>query len=311
MGRTPVVLVVTGQDDHSPDLIIPALHERGADVVRLDPTATPLRLDCHLAGVRWRGTLSAGDGRTVDLDRVTSVLYRWPPAPPGNPAIGDERERRWAAIEDTQALAGLLKTLDAAWMNFPDRVIAAGSKPVQLRDAAECGLAVPGTLVATSGHAARRWAPTVGGAILAKTFRAEHQGTLALAHRVGPSDLPEELLSAVIFQRVVEGTPLRVIVVGEEIFAGAIAGDYDLDWRSAQETLTMAPVETPAPVESAIKSLMGRWGLSYGAFDFIDDGRRWWFLECNPAGQFGLTEARTGLPITAAIATWLTTPRGR
>ena len=306
MSRTPVVLVVSGQDDHTPDIVIPQLVELGAEVVRLDPTAVPLRMDCQLAGSQWQGTLSAGNGREVQVERVTAVMFRWPPAPRAHPAIQDPQEQRWSAIENTQALSGVLKSLPVRWMNHPDCVVAAASKPMQLQDALACGLPVPATLLATAGASARRWVGA--GAVLAKTFRAEHEGTLTPARQIDPEELPDELLSPVIFQQVIKGTPLRVIVVGERIFAAAIDGHADLDWRPYQAELTMTPVETPPAVREAITALMRGWGLAYAAFDFIDDGRDWWFLEANPAGHFGLTEVKSGLPITAAIAAWLTRP---
>lgn len=304
VSRTPVVLVVSGQDDHTPDIVIPELADLGAEVVRLDPTATPLRIDCCLKGGRWHGAISAGSGREVQVERVTAVMFRWPPAPPGHPAIQDKQEQRWSAIENTQALSGILKSLDVRWMNYPDHVVASASKPMQLRDAFACGLRVPETLLATAGHSARRWAADA--AVLAKTFRAEHEGTLTPARRIDPDELPDELLSPVIFQQVIEGTPLRVIVVGDKIFAAAIDGHADLDWRPSQADLTMTPVEPPPTVRDAIAGLMRRWGLVYGAWDFIDDGHDWQMLECNPAGHYGFVESKTGLPITAAIAAWLT-----
>jgi D-alanine-D-alanine ligase-like ATP-grasp enzyme len=39
-------------------------------------------------------------------------------------------------------------------------------------------------------------------------------------------------------------------------------------------------------------------GLIFGAFDFsVTPDGRWWFLECNPAGQWGWLTEETGLPI--------------
>ncbi|MGH3806966.1 MAG: hypothetical protein ACRDRU_10105 [Pseudonocardiaceae bacterium] len=41
----------------------------------------------------------------------------------------------------------------------------------------------------------------------------------------------------------------------------------------------------------------------FGAFDFsVTPDGRWWFLECNPAGQWGWIAEETGLPIAGAIA---------
>jgi hypothetical protein len=305
---------VSGQDDHTPDLIIPALVERGADVVRLDPSATPLAIACHsLPGGAWTGTITAGEGRTARVEDVGAVLFRWPPPPPGNPNVTDDLHRRWAAREDAQALHGILTSLHPGirWMNRPDAVIEAASKPMQLRDAARAGLAVPATLITTSGPAVAKWAANLGEqGVLYKAFHSQVAGTLVPARVVIPADLPADLLSAGICQQVIDGVPVRTTVVGDRIFSATIERGFDgLDWRLSQGSVGISPATTPPDVADAIHTLMGVWGLTYGAFDFIIDADgAWWFLECNPAGQYGLVEARTGLPVTAAIADWLTAP---
>lgn len=49
-------------------------------------------------------------------------------------------------------------------------------------------------------------------------------------------------------------------------------------------------------------------GLAYAALDFAieKDTDRWVFLESNSSGQYGWLEAKTGAPITDAIADLLT-----
>ena len=43
-------------------------------------------------------------------------------------------------------------------------------------------------------------------------------------------------------------------------------------------------------------------GLSYGAFDFIEDVHgQPWFLEVNPAGEFAWLEVQLGFPIRDAF----------
>ncbi len=48
-------------------------------------------------------------------------------------------------------------------------------------------------------------------------------------------------------------------------------------------------------------------GLTFGAFDFaVDHEGAWIALEINPEGQFGWIEQETGVPVTEAIADFLT-----
>jgi hypothetical protein len=68
----------------------------------------------------------------------------------------------------------------------------------------------------------------------------------------------------------------------------------------------------PEAVAGPLRRLLDDLGLAYGAADFRireSDGA-WHFLEVNPSGQWLGFEARTGLPITQAVAELLAGPPG-
>ncbi|WKU45415.1 hypothetical protein Q3V23_15830 [Streptomyces sp. VNUA116] len=76
-----------------------------------------------------------------------------------------------------------------------------------------------------------------------------------------------------------------------------------VDWRSEYRNLVYEPVTCPEGIRGALVRLLAGFDLSFGAFDFAvtaDDA--WWFLECNPNGQWAWLRAAAGLPITNAIA---------
>ena len=63
------------------------------------------------------------------------------------------------------------------------------------------------------------------------------------------------------------------------------------------------PTNTPLTLARMLRSYLDPWGLVYGCFDVgLDRDGVFWFYECNPAGEWGWLEARTGLPIAAAFA---------
>src|SRR4051794_19085110 len=107
---TGTVLVLTSADDHTSDLIVSALHAKGARVMRIDPGACPVHIDARLDGVEWRGEV-VDEHRAARLEDVVGVLWRWPTPPAGHPGIADPRERAWAARQDTLGLYGVLKAL--------------------------------------------------------------------------------------------------------------------------------------------------------------------------------------------------------
>ncbi|MCP2339150.1 MvdC/MvdD family ATP grasp protein [Actinomadura rupiterrae] len=307
-GRT--VLVVTARDDHTSDLIVQRLRDHHPDVgvVRIDPAddTYPLEMAVELHGDRWEGTISQGPVR-LDLSRVGAVLWRWAWDPQGHPGIGDELARAWAAQEDAAALLGTLKALPAFWVNHPDAAASAVPKPVQLRVAVACGFAVPRTLVTTSGSAVAGWARrhSIEEQTLNKAWHCQglRDGGMVPAERIEVAGLPGELLVASMFQHLIQGAHVRLTAVRDQLFACEIRGTTRTDWRPEQQQAEFLPLEVPVSVRAHVRSFMMRFGLNYGAFDFVAaEGGTWWFLECNPTGQYGFVELKTGQPITAALA---------
>ncbi|MEU5975873.1 hypothetical protein [Streptomyces sp. NPDC047315] len=78
-------------------------------------------------------------------------------------------------------------------------------------------------------------------------------------------------------------------------------GDH-LDWRYDQRLITFSPVPILPAIRASVRSYLHAFDLVFGAFDFaLDTAGRWWFLECNPNGQWAFVDR----PTTQAIATAL------
>lgn len=96
-------------------------------------------------------------------------------------------------------------------------------------------------------------------------------------------------------------------VVGERVFSAAIYTDECAkdDWRRLQLTpaVQFKKEQLPERVDERCIQYLGKMGLRFGAFDFIEkpDGEIV-FLECNPNGQYGWLEEELGLPISEAVA---------
>ena len=62
----------------------------------------------------------------------------------------------------------------------------------------------------------------------------------------------------------------------------------------------------PESIAGKCTAFLRRMGLSFGCFDFIvTPSGEYVFLECNPNGQWLWVELETGLPISQAIAEFL------
>lgn len=306
------VLILAAEFDVSADQMVLALREREVPVCRLDTMwfPTQLSIEAQLREGRWRGRLCT-PGRDVELEGLRSVWYR-SPTTFHFPAALNGSERHHAFLEAKYGLGGVLSSLPVLWVNHPARA-AAASKPVQLATAARCGLTVPDTLITNEPEAVRRFARC--DATVTKMLGTNHiaeEGTrkITFTRLLNDDDLGDLRginVTTHQFQRwVTKQHDARVIAIDDTLFAFAIhagnAASY-IDFRADYDALSYETIELPTDVSAGIRRFLGAMGLMYGALDFVvsPDGS-YTFLECNAGGQFGWLEARTGAPLTAALA---------
>lgn len=242
---------------------------------------------------------------------MSAIYYRRPTTFEFHPDLS-ENERRWAGVQARMGLGGLLATLEP-WLNHPYQIGYAEYKPVQLRAAVACGLSVPRTLVTNEPETARAFVTAVGRAVC-KPFSGsgvyDDDGLRQVFCTVvepGRCDSPSISRTMHLFQEaVLKDHEIRLTVVDDQFFAARIDGNSpaaQVDWRSDYDALSYQIVDTPHHVHKCVSALLDRLGLRFGALDFAvaPDGA-WWFLECNPNGQWAWIEDETGAPISAALA---------
>ncbi len=309
------VLILTGEEDVTADMVVVHLNASGVPVVRLDPADLTggVALSGEYVHGTFRGHLSAA-GRLVSIGGLRSVWMRRP----GAPATRAAAPSPWLTEESGQALYGMLRGCDARWMNHPDAARRARHKPWQLRLAQRCALPVPATLITTFPQAAREFAARYPDLVVKPVSGAHPQDP----PRAVPTSrvAPDADFSAVAFgptllqRRVVKRADIRLTVVGERLLAAAktTEADAEVDVRFAVSDAPWEPVEVPPRIAEGVRAYVRAAELAYGAFDFAEDADgTWWFLECNQSGQFGFIEVDTGQPIARTIAEWLARPAPR
>ncbi|MFC9535986.1 ATP-grasp ribosomal peptide maturase [Streptomyces sp. NPDC056975] len=311
------VLVATEAADVTADMVISELNRIGCPVTRFDPadignslrvTARFDDLSPHVAGHLRTPS------RTSELGAVRSVYWRRPRWPEFTHL--DDSEARFAAAQVRHGLGGTLYALDGPlWVNHPLRMAAADYKVAQLATAARLGLRVPPTLVTNDLDEAREFI-TAHREVIFKTLRwtpYERDGVrmTTWAEPVTVDDLDETVGAAPhLFQARVDKTAdLRVLVVGEEVFAVRIESGL-LDWRKDYSALSYRVVNLPDRLSQTLQDYLGHFGLVSGSFDLALDknGEPHW-LELNPNGQWGWLATETGLPMATAFAELLASGR--
>ncbi|WP_446039314.1 ATP-grasp ribosomal peptide maturase [Streptomyces sp. SID1121] len=307
MSQGPV-LVVTNLDDPTADLVIRELHDRDVPVVRLDsgdfPYALSVAATITTDGVG--GTLST-PSRTADLASVRSLYYRRPSGF-SYPHLAED-DRRFAVAQARFGLGGIIASLPGCrYVNHPHRIADAEYKPSGLAAAAAAGFRLPATRITSDPESAREFIKTHGPAIYkplaAPLYRVDGVACTVEVGEVTVEDIDERVAGTVhLFQQRVDKVgDARVTVIGDQVFPVRIDCDL-LDWRTDYDRLTYSVPDLPPGTGPALAAYLTHFGLVFGAFDFaIDREGRWWFLECNPSGQWAWLEPETGLPMLAAMA---------
>ena len=80
----------------------------------------------------------------------------------------------------------------------------------------------------------------------------------------------------------------------------------ELDWRKKKyEHIKHYYEKIPNQISDKILDYINKLDLPFGAIDLIETPEQeWYFLECNPNGQWLWIEELTNQPISKAIADW-------
>lgn len=320
MAARGICLLITETFEPTADFLLAEMRARQLPCVRWNLDHFPARSELtYRAGDAGVSGEIVTDGRRVPLDQIGSIWCRGF-RPLDLPQGLSDDEHEFLRIESQRALDALLTINDVLWINHPLNHTRANSKPAQLFLAQSIGLAIPDSLMTNDAAAVVEFIAASEQSVIYKP----HSQTVNLVREqaIYTGVISERELANIdliqsspgIFQKLVpKAFEVRATVVGRKIFAGRIDSqaheESRIDWRRRPFDINEEPISLPDDVCEKIFTMMNRFQITYGAFDFIvtPDGQ-YVFLEVNPAGQYLWIEAATKMPITAAIADLLAGP---
>lgn len=221
-----------------------------------------------------------------------------------------------------QRLNNLLLTSfqDAIWISDYFSISRASNKSLQVALAQQLGMDVPDTVITSDADLAKRFITEHPRAIT-KPLTIKYPSvkgqqkvffTTLLTDGFVP-DLSNLHLAPAIFQQAIDiAADIRVIVVGDKVFAAAVRAEgvpkdnrvYDYRFGHYEgDVIVEAHDEFPDDLAKLCVRYNAELGLRFGAFDFVlDPAGTYWFLENNPNGQWAFVEDATGQPIGRAFA---------
>lgn len=299
------VVAVLGLPTEGPThMVLQALSDEGISTVVLDQRRfAQMPLHATIGDDDFLGWVGTGQRGDVALDTLAGLYLR--PLDEGRLWSADGASaaacRAW-----TQAWIDVAERLPGRVANRVSAMAGNGSKPYQSQQLAAAGFAVPPMLLSDDPKAVL-------------DFELEHgpliyKSASGVRSIVQPLDTAAKLrLDAIrhcptLFQKRLEGTNVRVHVVGPHTFCTEIDSD-GLDYRYAVReggSTTLRNTTLDATTRWRCSTAAQALGLAFAGLDLMlaDDGQTYCF-EVNPSPGFSWYEDATGQPIARTLARWL------
>ncbi|HAT8492261.1 TPA: hypothetical protein RQK84_003271 [Vibrio vulnificus] len=316
-----ILCITHSQDSYPVDWVAAHLEHLGHALLRFNSDQFPL--SAGLSGEINQATHQAMtdltiEGADVSAKAISAVWHRKNALADLTACLhGDTLQQ---AVRESEAIKqGLLHSLDSLfWLDPPAKQKQAENKWLQLQLAQNVGLTVPDTLFTNQPERVRQFFQRCQGQVVVKMHtplmssmgkpgQFVYTSRLEKAHL---DSLDSLKFSPMIFQRQIEkAQEIRAVYVDGTLMCASIlgrvqSGEALVDWRKADPQLSSwQPAQLPPDVHQAVHRLMQKLQLKFGAIDFIVDHEQTpYFLEVNPAGEWGMLEQALGLPISRHIA---------
>lgn len=306
-----IALLLSNSRDLTTDFLVREFARRNVHFFRLN-TDTMSGTSFVMDPVQQRVTIN-GINFALSTDDISVAYFRRPLL--SLPKDTNEAFHNYITTEWSVFLTALYSMVGDRWLNHPTNILQAEDKARQLQLAHQIGFRVPRTLIANDLDAVRQLQRDFS--LVAKPMKQalieqENAESAIFTSRIELlTDNDSDSVSAcpVIFQQhIPKALDIRVTVVGDRVFAVAIDSqsteETKIDWRRGSNPhLRHEITALPTQVADYCIEMVRLQDLRFGAIDLVKsrDGE-YWFLECNPNGQWAWIENRTGLPIAAAIA---------
>ena len=312
-----MILIVSYPGEDHTEKVMQCLEQKGREVLMMDMSDFPANKGMSLS---WASSNKKpiffidNLKLSVDLNKINALWWRRLLPFTIDHELKSQSNRAFAESETSQAIYGMLDSLNCNWINPRAADEAAHHKPLQWSTAKKIGLKLPQTLVTNKPDDARNFINAHGiGRVVFKAFLAStdawRETRLVLQEDVERLELVR--FAPVIFQEYIEGVDLRITIIGDQVFSAEIDAQktsYPVDMRMVIGETEIQVVKLPKKIEQGLRQLQLSLGLKYGAIDMRrTPNGEYYFLEVNPAGQWLFVERGTGLPISQAMADYLIT----
>lgn len=201
-------------------------------------------------------------------------------------------------------ITGLVDSFSGKILTSPSILRKVENKIYQLKVASDLKFSLPDSLISNDRHAVNVFQSAQ---IIAKPLSTGKLTKSTAVHSSIVADSVKNIaLSPTYFQEYIEKDyELRITVIKDIFYCVKIIAHNQIDWRDSEEKNHYELIETPEIVKQQCIAFLEVCNLAFGTFDYIVSNEKYYFLECNPNGQWLWLEMRLGLDISDSIVRYL------
>jgi len=201
-------------------------------------------------------------------------------------------------------IVGLVDSFQGKVLTAPSILRKVENKIFQLKVSTDLGFLLPNSLISNDNNQVNKFNTSK---TIAKPLATGKLTTSTAVHsNIITDDVSDISLSPTYFQEYIEKDyELRITIIKDTFYCVKIIADNKIDWRDSEDNNLYELISTPEVVKQECLNFLKACNLDFGAFDYIVSDGKYYFLECNPNGQWLWLEMKLGLNISKSIVEYL------
>lgn len=244
----------------------------------------------------------------LEQNHTDSIYYRKPSFP--DMSEFEPKFHRMIQKDLITLTQGIVEMFDGRCLSKPSILSLAENKVYQLSIANEIGFIIPRTLISNSSYASYTFCTETNCIVKPlSTGKIYAQGKVGIIQTNMVNEDYKfdglEICPSYFQEFISKDYEVRVTIIDNKAFPVKIISNEKVDWRKLESNNSYTKIELPEEVQAKCFKMLDKLGLKFGAFDFIVNSGKYYFLEVNPNGQWYWLEEALNLEISSCIFDYL------
>ncbi len=295
------ILIITSSYDKTIDYIIEKFSS--TKFIRLNVDELDKYKISIISNPRYIVSLKSSEYEIDNLfESIHSIYYRKLFLP--NLENYDKNYHTYMQKEIYSFIVGLVDSFQGKVLTRPSILRKVENKIFQLKVSIDLGFLLPNSLITNDNTQANKF--NVSKIIAKPLSTGKLTNTTAIHSNLITENVEDIALTPIYFQEYIKKDyELRITVIKDVFYCVKIIADNKIDWREGEDNNLYELIDTPEIVKQECLDFLRACGLEFGAFDYIVSDGKYYFLECNPNGQWLWLELKLGLDISKSIVEYL------